>query len=66
MKLTEEQLRQGIINALAKHGNWTPSLEKNLFEEITAQTTTFNCVNFADGEERCEKQCKYCERVKGF
>jgi len=66
MKLTEEQLRQGIVNALAKNNAYTMQLEKDLIEQITSQTTTFNCANYSDGEPRCEKQCKYCERVKGF
>jgi hypothetical protein len=35
-------------------------------EQLRNIISNFNCVNFADGEERCEKQCKYCERVKGF
>ena len=26
----------------------------------------FNCVNVVDGFASCNKQCKFCERAKGF
>jgi hypothetical protein len=67
MNISVEELTKWIIqnafNIEAQDGTKYSVID---VEDLNDMLTKFNCVNFADGEARCEKQCKYCERVKGF